>query len=389
MQPTSDKDPSFFRLLLRLLADVLCLALPFVIPFLLPFGLLWGYLVVALLGQWTENKLRGKVDVMWVWWLGACVGVSVALGRRADALFIGLLIGSGSFAALVLLGRAWQKIAGLTTARDDVGPALTLTRIDGVERPRGRGWMDPAPTTPDGEHLRIIGCHEPRNSAPLQYDYLFPDGSVVLGVGTSTAYSPDGRYFISPMPTTGEWGLLIYDRRAQCIYRCNKVETFVEIHAVTQTHVNGWGSRVEKDGSMLSASIAELIAHSNAEPMVEIADLRLPKSYLEHARQRQDAQRPAMPEGGPTLELVAYLPERLMALADPLEPLLAPWSELIVDHQPSGLLVAPHQPNLLWHQETKTLVCTAKPKGSDEPPTPWSWSAQRGWSAVSETSWSG
>ncbi|NHF66802.1 hypothetical protein FFY45_13915 [Xanthomonas hortorum] len=233
----------------------------------------------------------------------------------------------------------------------------------------------------------MIGCHEPRNSAPLQYDYLFPDGSVVLGVGTSTAYSPDGRYFISPMPTTGQWGLLIYDRHAQRVYRCNKVETFVELHAVTQTHVNGWGSRIEKNGRMLSASIAELIAHSNAEPMVEIADLRLPESYLEHARHRQNAQRPPMPEGGPTLELVAYLPESLMALADPLEPLLAPWLELIVDHQPSGLLVPQHQPNVLWHDDTNTLVCLAKRKGSDEAPTSWSWSAQRGWSAMPEASY--
>ncbi|MCE4372540.1 hypothetical protein [Xanthomonas hortorum] len=384
MQPTSDKDPSFFRLLLRLLADVLRLALPFVIPFLLPFGLLWMYLVVVLLGQWIEDKLRGEVEVMWIWWLGACVGVSVALGQCADAMVSGVLIGSGSFAALLLLGRAWQKIAGLTIVRDDPGPTLTLTRIDGVERSRGRGRMDSAPTTPEGEPLRIIGCHEPRNSAPLQYDYLFPDGSVVLGVGTSTAYSPDGRYFISPMPTTGQWGLLIYDRHAQRVYRCTTVETFVELHAVTETHVNGWGSRVLKNGGMLSASIADLIAHSKAEPMVEIADLRLPQSYLEHVKQRQSVQRPPMPEGAPALELVAYLPARLMALADPLEPLLAPWQELIVDHQPSGLLVPQHLPKVIWQDDANTLVCIAKRKESDEPSMSWSWSAQRGWNAAPE-----
>lgn len=380
MQETLAKEPSFFRVLYRFVTDVLGCALPFVIPLLLPFGLAWAYLLAAMLGQWVENKLRGNVDVLWIWWLGACVGVSVALGQRAETVVSGLLVGAGSLVGLLLVGRAWEKIAGLTLVRDDPGPALT--RIDGVERPRGRGAMESAPTTPEGEPLRIIGCHEPRNSAPLQYDYLFPDGSVVLGVGTSTAYSPDGRYFISPMPTTGQWGLLIYDRHAHCVYRCHKVETFVQIHAVTRTHVHGWGSRVDKHGRMLSAGIADLLAHSQADPMVEIADLRLPQSFLVHASQRRLAERPQLPDGGPALELVAYLPERLQALSDPLEPLVAPWSEVIVDGQPSGLLVSQRQPEPVWHDDTRTLVCIARRKGGDQPPTAWSWNAQQGWRAV-------
>ncbi len=64
----------------------------------------------------------------------------------------------------------------------------------------------------------MIGCHEVRNSAPLQYDYLFPDGSVLFGAGAVLMFSPDGRYCVPPMPTTGFWGLLIYDRRARILY---------------------------------------------------------------------------------------------------------------------------------------------------------------------------
>lgn len=211
--------------------------MPFVIPLFLPFALVWMYLAAAMLAEWGENKVRGAVDATWIWWLGTCFGVSVALGLRTGTVITGSVVGGASFIALLLAGRGWEKVAGLNVPRHDAGP--TLMRIQGVERPTGSARTETALMTPEGVPLRVVGCHEPRNSAPLQYDYLFADGSVVFGAGASMGYSPDGRYFVSPMPTTGTWGLLIYDRHARVIYRCDKVETFVAIHAVTQTQVQG------------------------------------------------------------------------------------------------------------------------------------------------------
>lgn len=383
MQPRSDASQSASNVGVRRVVSALALMVPLWIALSLPFGCVWVYLFGTMLAQWVENRLRGAVNLTWVWWLGACVGASVALARRTDAIVTGVLMAGACLVALALVGRAWEKIARLVSAHDDPGP--TLTRIEGSERPRGRLPGDAAPVTPEGGRLRIVGCHEPRNSAPLQYDYLFPDGSVVFGAGTPTAYSPDGRYFVSPMPTTGAWGLLIYDRDAQRVYRCNKVETFVDLHRVTQTHVEGWGSRIEKDGCMLSAAIEDLLAHSVSEPMVDIADLRIPESHADHARRRREVELPPAPAGAPALTLVAYLPSSLMALDDPLEPLFSPWSELIVDDQPSGLLICGRNPRLLWSDDGRSLTCVAKPKGRDAPPGQWRWSTQQGWHAVDES----
>ncbi|NIJ81669.1 hypothetical protein [Xanthomonas cannabis] len=380
--PDADASRSLVRVLVRIVVDALALLLPFVIPLVLPVGLMWIYLAGAMVAQWVEHHLRGAVDVTWLWWLGACVGASVAVGRQADAVVAGVLMGGGAFVALLLLGRAWEKIARLSVAHDDPGP--TLTRVAGVERPSRSAWLDTGPLTPEGGRLRIVGCHEPRNSAPLQYDYLFPDGSVVFRAGASTGFSPDGRYFVSPMPTTGWWGLLIYDRHAQCIYRCDKVETFVDIHAVTQTHVQGWGSRVEQDNRMLSASLDDLIAHSVREPMVEMADLRLPQSQAEHIRRQQEVELPAAPPGAPSLVLAPHLPACLMTRDDPLDPLFAPWLEPIVDDRPSGLLVSARHSALRWGDTGQTLTCLARPKGSDEAPRHWRWSVQQGWNAVAQ-----
>ncbi|MCC8694359.1 hypothetical protein LN533_09700 [Xanthomonas vesicatoria] len=362
--------------------DFAALVVPFVIPLCLPFPLVWVYLFGAMLAQWAENKLRGAVDATWVWWLGACFGVSVALGLRVGTMFAGIVAGGASFAALLLAGRVWEKVACLNIPRHDPGP--TIMRIQGVERPLGTAHAKTALMTPEGLRLRVVGCHEPRNSAPLQYDYLFPDGSVVFGAGASMGYSPNGRYFVSPMPTTGTWRLLIYDRHTQWVYRCNKVETFVAIQQVTQTHVEGWGSRVEKDGRMLSASIEDLIAHSVNEPMVDIEDLKIPESYADRARQQRQVELPPAPAGAPALMLAAYLPSSLMTLDDPLEPLFSPRLELIVDGQPSGLLVDGRHPMLRWGDDGRSLTCVAKRKGSIEQPAPWMWNAQRGWCAGAE-----
>lgn len=384
-QPRSDGSQPSSNVLVRRIIGALALMVPLGIALFLPFGCVWVYLLGTMLAQWGGEQAE---------WCGAPhVGLvagslcrcqrRTGAAERSDAIVTGVLLAGVCFVALALVGRAWERIARLASAHDDPGP--TLTRIDGIERPRGRGRSDAAPSTPEGGRLRIVGCHEPRNSAPLQYDYLFPDGSVVFGAGASTAYSPDGRYFVSPMPTTGAWGLLIYDRHAQRVYRCNKVETFVDLHRVTQTHVEGWGSRIDKDGCMLSAATEDLLAHSVSEPMVDMADLRIPESYADHARRRREVELPVAPAGAPALTLVAYLPCSLMALDDPLEPLLSPWLELMVDDQPSGLLICGRNPVLLWGEDGQSLACVVKPKGCDEQPGQWRWSIQQGWHAVDES----
>nr|WVJ84971.1 hypothetical protein VDP59_003115 [Xanthomonas campestris pv. campestris] len=380
MQSAVDKDQSFAGALGRLLLDAVLVLAPLALPLLLSPPLAWLYLSGTVLFEWAEERVFGRVEWMPLYRLGACIGVSYAVAQATPSRTVALLAGVAVFAVLVALGKAWEKLAGLSIERPSKGP--TFTRIAGPGRPSGRPVDDPAPLTPEGGQIRMIGCHEVRNSAPLQYDYLFPDGSVLFGAGAVLMFSPDGRYCVSPMPTTGFWGLLIYDRRARILYRFTQRESFVALHAVTATEIHGWGSRVHKDGTMLCVLIDDVIAHACAVPMVNIGDLMVPAYYLEQVRQLETGEFHPAPAGGPVLTVAPYLPQRLMALADPVAPLADPWVELIVNGAASGLIVSRRYPRLLWSSDARGLVCIAKRKYCDEAASFWYWNDVAGWSSV-------
>jgi hypothetical protein len=365
---------------------------PFVIPLYLPLPLVIANWILAMLGEWVENRLRGKVDDTYMWMLGACFGLSWAMAKLVPGTLAGIGAGIACFCFLLWLQSLWTRLAGLKVEvglrvdrdaseplRAGVGPLCVEARPAPVTG--ASAWGGPAPVTPEGGTLRVLSCGEFAMGGPVSCEYLFPDGSVILGVGASTGFSPDGRYFVAPIPSRESWGLLIYDRRDRLIYRCREALSFWEIDLVDDTTVRGRSSPNTSNKTYV-ARIDDLIARSSKEGMVAVRDLWIPEKDWEHIHRQRDRSFPAAPEGGPAITFVPHLPPSLMALEAPLDPIYYPKAELVVDGVASGFLISPNYPEAVWRDDGRALVCEADAKDGNEESLYRLWTAEDGWRSL-------
>lgn len=381
-------DAPIHVLLLRLAWDLIAFIArfiaPFVIPLFLPLPLAVAYWLLAMLGEWVENRLRGQVEYTYGWMLGACFGLSLAVAKLVPGTLLGAGAGIACFCVLLGLQGLWKKLLRLKVeigrGADRAASEPLCVEAKPASVTGASAWDVPAPVTPEGETLRLLSFGEFAMGSPLGCDYLFPDGSVILGVGASTGFSPDGRYFVSPMPSRESWGLAIYDRRDRLLHRCREALSFWEIDLVDDTTVHG---RDGQPGSSraYSARIDALIAHSSTETMVQVADLWIAETNLAHIRQQQTPF-PPPPEGGPAITLLPQLPPSLMALADPLEPLYRPKAELVVDGVASGFLISLRDLEAVWRDDAGAFACEAEVKGGDAEHVYCLWTADIGWRRI-------
>lgn len=306
---TDPSDQPIRVLLLRLALNLAFLVVPFVIPLYLPLPFAVAYWAGAMAAEWIEDRTFGKVDHTFVWMLGGCFGLSYAVAMLMAGTVASVLAGVACFLFLLWLQSLWEKRTGMRIKRTPEPPTADA---EPIARSDNSAWGRPVPVTPEGESLRVLACHEIAMGGPVICDYLFPDGSVILGAGSSTGFSADGQYFVSPSPSRGQWGLLIYDRRSHILYRCDDVTAFWEIDLVTETTITGRHSPITSNRTY-TAQIAELIASAEKEQMVTVADLKIPAKDWAYICDRNGASLPAGPAGAPGITSIAYLPDSLMA----------------------------------------------------------------------------
>lgn len=379
----SDERPArgVLLIVLRLSFDLALLVVPFLVPLFLPPQLVPVYWVAAMIGQWVEDRLRGEVDHTFLWMLGACWGLSYTAGQLVPSPVLSLVAGIACFAFLLWLQAVWEKLAKLRIVRKRPGPRLTET--EPVPFTGTSAWGGPAPVTPEGETLRVLSCGEFAMGGPVVCDYLFADGSVILGAGASTGFSPDGRYFVSPSPSREKWSLLLFDRHRRLLYRCHEANAFWEIDLVGDNTVTGRRSPLTSNQTY-TVVIDDLIASSSPERLVSVADLWIPEGDWQFIRMRQEVSGPSSPPGGPVLTVTPYSPPSLMALEAPLDPLYYPKAELFVDGVASGLLIATEQAEFTWRQDAGAFACEATSREDGGETSYWLWDSSCGWRRISQ-----
>lgn len=160
------------------------------------FGLLMG--VAARLG-WLSIG-RGCARLM----IGAVFGLGFSLGRALPEWW-GILVAIVSIIGGLAGVSAWERRLG-----------LVLVSLKGAS-----AWGGNEPQlTPEGEPIRVFNHGEIAMGGPTYCDYLFPDGVLLQGLGSSAVFSSDGRYFAAPVPSRQAWGLVVLDRQQRQLYRC-------------------------------------------------------------------------------------------------------------------------------------------------------------------------
>ncbi|WP_429818103.1 hypothetical protein [Ensifer sp. B1-9] len=377
---TDPSDQPIHVLLLRLVLNLAFLVVPFVIPLYLPLPFAIAYWAGAMAAEWIEDRLFGKVDHTFVWMLGGCFGLSYAVAMLMSGTVASVLAGVACFLLLLWLQSLWEK---RTDMRIERTPEPPIAAAESDARSDNSAWGSPVPVTPEGESLRVLACHEIAMGGPVICDYLLPDGSVILGAGSSTGFSADRQYFVSPSPSRGQWGLLIYDRRSHILYRCDDATAFWEIDLVTETTITGRHSPVTSNRTY-SAQIAELIAGAEKEQMVTVVDLKIPAKDWADICDRDEASLPAGPAGVPDITSIPYLPDSLMALEAPLDPLYHPMAELVVDGVTSGLLISTRYPDVVWREDANAFACFANRKDHRDESGYWSWKTANGWREIAK-----
>ncbi len=374
-------------LLLELVLELGWIALTLLTPVFAPLTLgVIGWLLYLPLA-WLVNWLRGGVpyrlqQLNFFW----SIGLGIGFGRAIPVFWLAFCTGALVIIGGLLLISHLEKRLGLnllaqkpTQAGDDtqVMPLPTPFAVRGAS-----AWGGGEPRlTPEGQPVRLLGESEIAMGGPVVCDYLLPDGSVIFNGNPSAQFSSDGRYFVSPAPSRNEWSLLIYDRKQRLLYHCS-VSQFWELDEVSATHVLGRVSPLTCDAPY-SADIEELKAGAQrVETFVGIQDLWLPDSYWQYLQADHQSRTLASPPSAPTLELRAWLPEKLMDLGDPLEPLRNPLGELILDGQATGLMLMQPDPSVVFSKDGQTFVCAAS---RADVSGFWLWQRRSGWRLMSNS----
>ncbi|MDE1162249.1 MAG: hypothetical protein PW792_09940 [Acidobacteriaceae bacterium] len=371
------KERSLFQILLGLARICAEIAVPIVLAFLAPQWLAFAYWPLALCGEWIEFEIRRKVTFLDIWVLGGNIAATRMIVHLVPGKWPAFIAGAAVFVALLSLHNVWRAKLGIRKAARPV-----KSQGEGA-RPHRSAWGADAPVMPSGETLRVLGVSEIAMGGPVTCDYLFPDGSLLCGCGASAVFTPDGRYFIAPLPSRQQWGLLLFDTREHLLYR-RGTDVFWEIDFVDNESITGRHSPLVHNGST-TMRIDELLSDSNMETMVDVVDLKIPQSQWELLEGNfAPFDLPAPPPYAPAVIAKPYLPPSLLALDDPYQTLFDSELQLIVDGESSDLLLSRRYPEFVWREDGLAFACRVKPMREGATRSYFVWQKGQGWSKVED-----
>lgn len=376
--PTVDEDQQpMHRLLLRLVWELVKLVAPIAgVAMLAPYyGLGILALLVVLVGG--SAKLGWKQFATGLSWLltAVIIGLCIALGSWITAWW-------GVPLAVLLL---FVGLASAATYERRLGLAKSPLKPEAVnsDLPAGTSaWSGNDLLTPEGEAVRTFDWGELCMGGPTYGTYLFPDGVLLSGLGSSVRFSDSGRYFAAPLPGRDGWGLLILDRQTRKVYRHAQLNEFWELDAFTDEALTGRCSPLV-DNQRYRMPLADLLDPANAVQLEATGDLWLEPGWIEAGAPEQ--RRFPAPQGGHRLLARRYVPESLRALADPTLPLRYPAYRLQMDDALSDLLIDASEP-VIWRADGQALVCrvTALQAQTRWPCAYWLWQAGQGWRVLAK-----
>ncbi len=317
-------------------------------------GLLMG--LAARLGFQPMGRGIARLTV------GAVFGLGFSLGRALPEWW-GILVAIVAIIVGLACVSKWERRLGLA-------PVTT-------KGPSAWGGSEPL-LTPEGEPIRQFNHSEIAMGGPVYCDYLFPDGVLLQGLGSSAVFSSDSRYFAAPVPSRQEWGLVILDRQQRKVYRCAESE-FWELDSFNPDELIGRHSPLVDNGAR-QARLEDLLQTAQVADLVPVADLWLEPGWHPD-NVAPTFERPSA-DGQHRLEGDLLLPATFRALDQPLAPLYSPRYAISVDGQPSGLVMAADAP-LVWGATEPALVCLAREQANDaDSDQYWLWQAGNGWRAL-------
>ncbi|MCJ8205996.1 hypothetical protein RGM2987_16805 [Pseudomonas sp. RGM2987] len=315
--------------------------------------------------------------------LGMLMGLAarfgfLSTGRGLARLMVGAVFGLG-FSVGRALPDWWGIVAAIIAIFGGLACVSTWERRLGLTPVSVKGasaWGGSEPqVTPEGEPIRVFNHSEIAMGGPTYCDYLFPDGVLLQGLGSSALFSEDGHYFAATVPSRQNWGLVVLDREQRRLYRCADSELW-ELDAFDLKGLSGRHSPLVDD-SVRQTGLEELLQTASAVDLVPVADL-----WLEPDRQPDRAQQTferRSADGRQRLVGDISLPSTFRDLAQPLAPLLSPRYAISVNGQPSGLLMAADAP-LVWSADHRALVCLAQEQdGHEGGDLYWLWQLDEGW----------
>lgn len=360
-------DKSLGRLLLELCVQLALTLLPIVLCAMLPLPLSAALVLLHVLALG----------------LAAYTGRE-ALARRISPQLSCAMIGFGIGVGRLLPGY-WGIFAGIVAVFLGLAAVAAWERRLGLAEPEpgANAWGSSGPLlTPEGEPVRSFNWGEIAMGGPAWCDHLLPDGVVLEGLGSSLCFSSDGRYLAAPIPSRGEWGLVIFDRRLRRLHHCTNGPQFWELDAFDGEVLRGRHSPLVSNQAV-AARLDTLLADARSEDFIAVGDLWLSPERAAHLPAAREF---TAPTGSHRLRGAPHLPGTLRELDNPLAPLANPACELVLDDEPSGLLLADGEA-VIWRQDGKALVCRARPVAELERRWSndcWLWEEGEGWRLLDE-----
>ena len=363
------REKNIGRLLLELLWQLLVLLVPMFFVTVLPPPLAFVVALTLALLAWASARLGWQALARaWIRLLiSAAFGLGFSLGRALPAY--------------------WDIAAALVTIVAGMASISSLERRLGLVSAKPAGSAEPTSAwggrepqqTPEGQPIRVFNHSEIAMGGPTYCDYLFTDGVLLQGLGSSARFSEDGRYFAASVPSRQSWSLVILDRQQRRVYHCADSELW-ELDSFAETLIGGRHSPLV-DNSQRSYTLPDLLQDAHVVDLLPIADL-----WLEPGGWQEAVARTRLEEPGPNAHHCLYgdiaLPPSLQALEQPLAPLQAPRYRLRIDDQASNLLLQADSPRV-WSAAGDAFACLAEDETLGRRGY-WLWQATHGWRALPE-----
>lgn len=378
--PASDLDEqSLGRLVLGLAWQLLLLVGPIVAVTLLPpwQGVMIVLAYAALTAVCVKLKWMRAAGLLTQLTSSSVIGLAFSLGRTLPNYWNVPAVLVVLFGGLAVIGKC-EHWLGLAVEPVKPKPQLRDPVDDLSDRASAWGGNEPL-ETPEGEPIRVFNHGEIAMGGPTYCDYLFPDGVLLQGVGSSARFSSDGRYFAAAMPSRTHWGLLILDRQLKQVYHCD-TELFWELDEFTETHLVGRCSPLVNNGTY-EIELTELLESTTAVKLVPIADIWIEETDWMSDMTGARCQYPA-PRGRHKVEGRLSVPESLRNLEQPTNAMRYPYYQLSLDGEATALQFYVTWPPV-WRADGKALCVWARRAG-EQLLSYWYWEANKGWTCVSE-----
>jgi hypothetical protein len=368
-------EKSLPRLLLDLLWQIAVLLIPIFLVTVIPLPWALGVVLVCAALMWLTARLgwqrtgRGVARLM----TSAAIGLGFNLGRALPPYWDIAGAAVVMFCGLACVSHL-EKRFGLA----DKTPAKSSPLTGGQSSGGASAWGGDEPRqTPEGEPIRVFNYSEIAMGGPVLCDYLFPDGVLLQGLGSSARFSNDGRYFAAPLPSRQTWGLVILDRQLRQLYQCS-CDEFWELDAFNDGTLSGRYSPLVDNGAR-QISLEQLLATAERIDLVPVADLWLePGDWLTNLA--HETLRYTSPDGQQRLDAHPALPASLRELPQPCDPLRYPEYRVDINGEPTSLLIRADTA-IIWNPDSRSFGCRAR-MGEDQALDYWLWHADRGWQTL-------